>query len=276
MLLFAFWLVSVAAIADSPIAGPSAHCVPLSHQGAQLWIPDNYHWRTDRRVDLLVHFHGDPATVCDNARRAGLNVVILTVNYRGLSSAYVGPFRDPQTFAALLAEALASLHHHDSRFEQQQWDRIAVSSFSAGYGAIREILKSPDNRDRIAAVLLADSLYASTSGDADQPLDSQMVDFKRWATEAAAGHKTLVVTHSSVATPGYQSTRSTADALLRHLDLEATPATSPALGPLAFERTAQQGNFWLWGVAGDTGEAHMLHLRQLSTFMDPLPLARHR
>ena len=48
-----------------------------------------------------------------------------------------------------------------------------MSSFSAGYGAVREILKTGSYRDRVDGVLAADSLYASTAADGT-PLDAQM------------------------------------------------------------------------------------------------------
>jgi hypothetical protein len=129
-----------------------------------------------------VHIHGDPQTVWNNAKYANLNTIILTANYGGLSSAYQAPFSsNTSLFANILNEALTKVRAETDFPDTLAWDKVGVSSFSAGYAAVREILKQPTYYNEINTMLLADTVYASyTSGTDFTPLDSQMVDFRRF------------------------------------------------------------------------------------------------
>ncbi len=245
----------------------------LSQPQWKLFVPEGYEHRPDGAVDLLIHFHGDPQTVWNNAAHARLNAVIVTANYNGLSGVFSKPFSDPNLFQTLLDDALEKLRNQ-SDFNDAHWDRIAVTSFSAGYGAVREILKQPHYRDAIDAILAADSLYASTDDKDGTPVDEQMVDYKTYAHLAARGEKVFVFTHSDVVTPTYESTRETGDELLAHLELTPTEIDQPGLGTLRFIRKAKKGDFTLWGAAGDTGDDHMAHLRYMAEWLDDLPLAK--
>jgi hypothetical protein len=268
---------AAAASAQAPVRQlPAAdgEALAMSRPQWRLWIPADYQPRPGGAVDLLLHFHGDPQTVWNNAAAARLNAVVVTANYNGLSQAYATPFRDPALFQTLLDDALGRLKT-DPRFgDAAHWDHMAVASFSAGYGAVREILKQPHYRDAIAGLLAVDSLYASTAPDG-APEPAQMADYLTYAKQAAAGEKTFIYTHTEVRTPTYESTRDTGQALLQGLGLEAQAINQPGLGPLVFVRQAGQGGFAFWGSPGDTGEDHMNHLRYMAEWLDELPLARH-
>src|SRR5689334_12628470 len=67
--------------------------IAMSDSHWSLFIPDTYQ-HTGSAADILVHFHGDPATFRNNCKYANLNTIIVTVNYNGLSSAYETPFSD--------------------------------------------------------------------------------------------------------------------------------------------------------------------------------------
>jgi hypothetical protein len=45
------------------------------------------------------------------------------------------------------------------------------------------------------------------------------------------------------------------------------------LGTLNFYRTAQTGNFRLWGALGADGDSHLEHLRYIGEFLKQMPLA---
>jgi hypothetical protein len=224
-------------------------------------------------ADLLVHFHGDPQTVWNNSKYADLNAVIVTVNYSGLSSAYSTPFSNASLFQSLLDEALTKVRQQADIPATLQWDKLGVSSFSAGYGAVREILKSATYRNEIDALLAADSLYATTAGDGT-PLDSQMVDYKTFATLAKNGTKTFLFSHSQVLTFTYENTMETGDELMQHLGISANTINTNGLGTLNFYRHAKTGNFELWGATGADGDAHLEHLRYIGEFLEGLPLAK--
>ncbi|TWT43264.1 hypothetical protein [Botrimarina hoheduenensis] len=245
----------------------------MSRPEWRLYLPPGVGVNSAKQIDLLVHFHGDPATVRANVAAARLNAAVVTANYNGLSSAYRVPFEDPQRFQALLDDALNGLQDDAAPGQPVDWGTVCVSSFSAGYGAVRELLKVPAYIERIDGILAADSLYASTDSDGT-PVDEQMAGYLAYARRAVAGGKTFLLTHTEVPTPTYESTRDTADEILAALGLEARSADSAGLGPLTFTRIASAGNFKLWGSPGETGEAHMQHLRYMAEWLDDLPLAK--
>ena len=171
-------------------------------------------------ADVIVHFHGDPQTFWNNAKWANLNAIIVTVNYSGLSSAYTNAVLDnyrPVSNRSSTRRSPKSVPNPTSP-TIYQWDKIAVSSFSAGYGAVREILKSSTYRDKIDSLLAADSLYASTAGDGT-PLDSQMADYKTFATLRKERPKTFLFSHSQVLTFTYENTAETGDELMQYLGI---------------------------------------------------------
>lgn len=269
LLLIVMQSCGTLAFAQLPVA--RGRELALSRPQWKLFIPESYRARGDQ-VDLLVHFHGSPQTVWNNAAYAELNVVVVTVNYSGLSSAYSNPFSDTTLFQQLLDSTQTTLAAQPDFGPATSWDQLAVSSFSAGYGAVRNILKTPAYFDAIDSLLAADSLYASTASDGTA-VDSQMVDYKAFAQLAAAGEKRFVFTHSQVPTFTYESTEETGDELLRHIRTTTTPSQAEGLGTLQFYRTASRGEFQLWGATGQDGEAHLSHLRYLGEWLDDLGLS---
>lgn len=248
----------------------------LSNAAWKLFIPSTYQHRIGEATDLVVHFHGDPQTFRNNAAYAKLNAVVLTINYSGLSSAYSTPFSNatsPTLFQSVMDEALTKVRAEADFADSASWDHIAVSSFSAGYGAVREILKNATYRNAIDSLLAADSLYATTAGDLT-PLDSQMVDYKTFAAMAKNGQKTFLYSHSQVLTYTYENTGECGDELMQSLGITASAYNVNGLGDLDFYRHAKSGNFELWGALGADGDSHLEHLRYIGEFLEELPLAK--
>jgi hypothetical protein len=262
-------------------AGPVAAQLPtatgrqftLSNAAWKLFIPSTYQYRSGNVADVLVHFHGDPQTYWNNTQYAKLNAMIVTVNYSGLSSAYSTPFSNASLFQTVVNEALIKARAEADIPDSLQWDKLGVSSFSAGYGAVREILKSSTYRNDIDALRAADSLYASTAGDGT-PLDSQMVDYKTFAAAAKAGTKTFLFSHSQVPTYTYETTGECGDELMQSLGISASAYNVNGLGTLNFYRHAKSDNFELWGALGTNGDSHLEHLRYIGEFLKGLPLAK--
>ncbi|QEG33607.1 hypothetical protein Pr1d_08710 [Bythopirellula goksoeyrii] len=269
--LVAGQITSSQVLAQLPVA--TGRQFNLSNAAWKIFIPSSYQHRPGDVADLLVHFHGDPQTVWNNALYAKLNSIVLTVNYSGLSSAYSGPFANSNLFGSIVNEALSVVRSQQDFSNTLAWDELGVSSFSAGYGAVREILKSANYRNSIDALLAADSLYATTAGDGT-PLDSQMVDYKTFASLAQAGSKTFLFSHSQVLTYTYENTMETGNELLQHLGATATAVNESGLGTLDFYRTAESGNFRLWGALGADADSHLEHLRYIGEFFKELPLAK--
>jgi hypothetical protein len=274
-ILAVLFLAHLGATSDATAQIPTAagRSFTLSSTAWKVFIPSTYYQRPGNVADVLVHFHGDPQTYWNNAQYANLNAIIVTVNYNGLSSAYSTPFSNSALFQQVLDEALTKVRQQSDIPDNLQWDKLGVSSFSAGYGAVREILKSSTYRNDMDALLTADSLYATTAGDGT-PLDSNMVDYKTFAGLAKNGTKTFLFSHSQVPTYTYESTQECGDELMQYLGISASTYNVNGLGTLNFYRYAHTGNFRLWGALGTDGDSHLEHLRYIGEFLEELPLAK--
>jgi hypothetical protein len=235
------------------------------------------------RVRLIVHFHGAPWLVEHHVYRRRADVALVTIQIGSGSRAYAEAFADPSRFSQMLDEATARLSEIAGR--RVSLDRLTLSSFSAGYGAIRSILQQPQQYARVDEVVLADSLHASYAGEvtptraADLAVDETSLDpFIRFAAEAAAGRKTMRVMHSEVFPGTYASTTETADVLLRRLNLTRRRVLRD--GPLGMQQLseARAGNLYLAGFAGNSAPDHMDHLYVLDAWLfdGRRPRSRHR
>ena len=215
-------------------------------------------------TELLVHFHGATETAKAAFIKSDLNVVLVVVNFPGLSSAYSKPFAaEPDLFEQILKHA-STVAATSSDQSPVKWQRVSVSSFSAGFGAVREILKTPKNFDRIDAIVAADSIYAGLKQDTpDRQVDDQnMRDFQRFAALAADSKKAFVISHSAQPTT-YASTTETADYLLRSLSLTRDSNSSIKTDSMQQTSQASQGRFVVLGFSGESGKDHMQHLHNI-------------
>ncbi len=178
-----------------------------------LFVPDYLALRPGK-IPLFLHFQGDRRLAEANLYMARVRAALYTSNLKGLSGAFSRPFRDPAHLDRILAgaeKALSSLLPSG----KVSVGRIGITSFSAGFGAVREILKRKEYFDRIDFLLMADSIYASyLSPGIRVPPVEQMVDFMRFAQRAALGKKVMVVAHGRYLPSKYCGTWETADLLL--------------------------------------------------------------
>ena len=220
---------------------------------------------------LLVHFHGSPDVLKAAFEKSQLHAVLAIVNFPGLSSAYSQPFKDnPQLFQQIQSRAAHSISS-ESDPGVANWERITVSSFSAGYGSIRELLKTPSYFDQIDAMVTADSIYAGIRETAaERQVDpDHMRHFLQFAQEAVAGRKKFVISHSAQQTP-YASTTETADYLLRILTMPRKTHRVLLRPTMRQVSRSQRGKFLVLGFAGESGNDHLEHLRQIAVFWDLL------
>jgi len=236
-----------------------------------VWYPG----RPSRTLDLLIHFHGAVPVVTRNFEHARLDAVLVAVNFKGLSSAYAKPFRSSDLFRDLLDRTMSQLRESGRADEETKWGQICVSSFSAGYGAVREILKIPGHFDRIDGLLAADSIYAGLeAGDSVRRVNKhQMHDFLRFSRLASQDKKRFLLTHSYLQTP-YASTRETADFLLDAIPIQREEVRRQDADFQRLVSRASRGGFTVLGYEGTTGAAHLQHLHHISQYWRKLPL-RH-
>ena len=226
---------------------------------ATLFVPDGYQPR-DGVVDVVLHLHGAPRVIEAALVASKWPRVLIEFNRKGLSSVYSAPFSDPKLFPRLLEAASRAL-------EGAKVGKVAVSSFSAGFGGVRELLKVPEHLERIDCVVLADSLYCGYEGDARaKKVDPRlMAGFREFARKAASGSKTMVLTHSAQVPEGYASTTETADDLIRLVEGEPTFARVDRGDGWVQAREFRKGSLTVLGFDGVGPEDHMRHLRRIAT-----------
>jgi hypothetical protein len=148
---------------------------------------------------------------------AGFNAVHYNSELVGRSNQFRDPFlADSKLFDQILEDIEVTVRQEYKSPHLRVGD-VAISAFSAGYAAVREILKNPTHFMRIKTLIMADTIYADfVSNEVRVPVIEQMVDFMRFAQAAAQGEKTMIVTHIDYDCDhaGYCSTRRTADMLL--------------------------------------------------------------
>lgn len=239
---------------------------------AQLYIPHAATADDAGQIDVVVHFHGGLTYLARAIERYGFNTVLIYYSPGGLSSAYRVPFEDEQRFGRLLDEALAALRQQERWAADVAWGKLVVTSFSAGYGAVRELLKSPEYVQRIDGVLLSDSLYAGYVGDAAlrQVNPQQMRPFVDFAERAVDGEKAFTVTHSTIVPPGYAGTHETADYLVAAQGLAWRPVDLPGPGGMHRRREAGAGRLTLIGAEGEDAIAHVIHLHEAGYFLNEM------
>ncbi|QDV34867.1 hypothetical protein [Tautonia plasticadhaerens] len=225
-------------------------------------------------IDLVVHLHGAVPAVERALDASGWDAAAVVVNEPGLSSAYSRPFSAPSLFPTLLDQARSALAEALPGADPDA-GLLIVSSFSAGFGGVRELLKQGDALDRIDALVLADSLYCGYEGDpADRRLDpALMLGFRRFAAEAAAGRKAMLVSHCALVPDGYGSTAETADDLVRHVGGAFEPGREDWGGGWIRSREFRRGGLLMLGFEGEAGEDHLRHLRSLGALWRRLPEA---
>jgi hypothetical protein len=256
-------------VAESRVAGERA---TLSL--GELFVPAAAAARKPTTMPLVVHFHGAPWLIERHIARAAPHAALVTVNLGAGSGRYAAPFADVARFSRLIDEAADATAHITGR--RPTWSSTTLTSWSAGYGAVRAILSSPASAARVNAVILIDSLHASyvIDGDPSAPRSkdpavtvTDLDAFIRFAADAAAGRKRFWVTHSEVYPGSYASTTDTATALLASLDFRRQPVLEP--GPLGMQQLseARRGGFHLLGFAGNSAADHVDHLYALGDWL---------
>jgi hypothetical protein len=178
--------------------------VHVPTRGRTISIPSECQFEKGR-YDLVLHFHGANTTVEPIFERSQINAVFAVLNWGIGSGAYEDKFGDPGSFERMLNVVQSEVSKHCQT--DVAVGRIALSAWSAGYGAIGKILAREADARRIDAVLLADGLHVGYEPNARTELNSlQMEPFTLFSYEAAAGEKLMAITHSAIIPPGYAST----------------------------------------------------------------------
>jgi hypothetical protein len=141
-----------------------------------------------------------------------------------------------------------------------------LTAFSAGYGAVRAILRN--HPGTIDGVLLLDGLHTGYTASGDVEAD-KMEPFRAYARSAADGEKRFVITHSEIIPGYYASTSETADDILRAIGIPRKSRAPKRFGMLPTYE-ASCGNLMILGFRGDTAPDHLDHFHAMSEFLTVL------
>ncbi|MCJ7552319.1 MAG: hypothetical protein MUO34_00415 [Ignavibacteriaceae bacterium] len=262
--IFAFLIFVILAFCGSILSQNSTEGIRIDlskefaladKQFAQLFIPDFFIPDSQGKVTLVFHFHGSSWAIEDVVYKSGVNAVLFNIHLGALSSPYKNYFSDENKFRIILDTILTKINSHKI-LPNPQIDKLIITSFSAGYAGVREILKNPEYYKLTDALILMDGLHC----DSDSALMKlQMTDFVRFAEDARDKKKIMTITHSSISTEGYQSTTQTTDYILGKIG--ANRISSEVSDEIGTQYSkSETGFFSMKGYLGDSAPDHLKHL----------------
>ena len=257
-------------LADSEPPGEIIEIPDVLPKPVELYIPGEY--QPARDAILLVHFHGMGYIARQAAHEAGAQYLAVTVNLGAGSSTYARPFGDPDVFMSLVLAVSDAVEK--SGGTKPKISSIYLTSFSAGYGVVREILGK--RMDMIDGVVLLDSMHTGYIPSGVTLYDGGAVNgdgiriFVDYAKKAVEGDTRFIITHSEIFPGTYASTTETAEFIIGELGLERTPVLE--WGPLGMQLLGRtgKGNFRVLAFAGNTAPDHVDHLNGLPYFLNML------
>jgi hypothetical protein len=219
---------------------------------------------------LLLHFHGARHVAEHAVAEAADDLVLALVHLGAGSGVYERAFSDPAAFGRLLEAIRQRL---EGELGLGGVASVRLSAFSAGYGAIRAILRHPPHFASIDAVLLLDGLHTAydpprTVVAEGGSLDTEALGpFVRFAEAAARGEKRFLITHSEIFPGTFASTTEATDHLIHALGLKRTAVLE--WGPVGMQQlsTVERGGLRILGFAGNSAPDHVDHLHGMSHFL---------
>ncbi len=207
----------------------------------------------DGGVDIIVQFHGTSLAEAEWRSPRRLPVAIVSMSLPGYGVApYREAFARPDRFTELLDEVVTRAGGTHVR-------RVGLVSWSAGYGAVQRILADEAHYAAVDTVVLLDGLHADYV--AGSPDERALAPFTRFARDAAAGKKQMVVTHSSVVPASYASSAETASRLLDVAAVERIEEQrTNTLGMVEWYH-ADRGGLHVRGYRGDGARDHQQQAR---------------
>jgi hypothetical protein len=226
-----------------------------------LFIPAKLQGR--KQLPLFIHFHGGDWLPQVAAAREGHFAVISVQGGTG-STAYAKVFAGGAPFGQMLREA--------SEKTGVRFEPVFLTAWSAGHGAIREILQVPEYYSRVQAVLLIDGFHTGYVDGKPGPVESSLEPdhleiFLKFARDAVEGRKKMIVTHSEIFPGTFASTTETADWLVSQLGLKRRAVLR--WGPMKTQQLSEvrSGKFRLLGFAGNSAPDHVDEFHGLPEYL---------
>lgn len=237
----------------------SSHSVIVAHFHTAPWFAIQEHLRREAREPLLVFALGEGSTT------------------------YRVPFEDTNRFPRIIAQVQNELRQRSGN-TAASIAAVDVSSFSAGYGAVRELVRAPATFQLLRRIILLDSLYGGLEPVREGltnrvPLAEHIDVWVPFAQAAMRGEKAFVLTHTQIVTHSYASTFECAAALLKRVGVRPAEVARGSMSAADEPRyplltRADRGRFHIWSYAGEDAQSHMTHPRHLADVWRALDLAR--
>lgn len=228
----------------------------------QLLAPQTGGLTRSGSFDLIVHFHGHYPIRKEFVKTAK-GIVLVAIDLGVSSGPYANAFSSPAVFTKLLDSVEKEMARRSGR-KKTRIRKLALSSWSAGYGAVGQILKQKAGK-KVDALILLDSVHAGYASASAKKLSArlktaQLDPFIRFARRATRGHKLMFQSHSSIIPPGYASTREVSTYMVQRLGGKLRKSRrSDVLGLKLFERY-DRGGYHVRGYRGDDKPDHCAHL----------------
>jgi enamine deaminase RidA (YjgF/YER057c/UK114 family) len=253
--LIAFLLVSCSVPAGTENARPRLKEEKPAGQRVKLslgtiFVPDDL--PAKGKIPLFLHFHG-PGWIAEVAATRSGKCAVLHAHLGSGSSVYGKPFADPKRLRELLVEA--------TRKSGREFELVGLSGWSAGYGAVRAILRVEEYYRQVQWVILMDGLHAGYTADR-KPIEVDLDCYLRLARDAVAGRRRFLVTHTRIVPERYASTTETADYLIRRTNGRRSPVLTRKC-ELPVESEVEEGGLHILGCAGQSAPDHVDHLHVL-------------
>jgi hypothetical protein len=225
-----------------------------------LFLPEG--WKAGPSATVLFFFHG--GTWLPEVAAAQNKVAAIAIQGGSGSGSYARLFEDAKRFPHLLEEAEGKAGVH--------FAHVWLGGWSAGCGAIHQILLTPESYARTDAALMIDGIHTGYTEGKPGPLESKIdaANLQIWlqlARDAMAGRKRMIVTHSEIFPGTFASTTETADYLLSQLEVKRRPVLR--WGPMGLQQLSESasGKFLLIGYAGNSAPDHVDQLHSLPVLL---------
>jgi hypothetical protein len=223
----------------------------------------------DGGVDVVFHFHAGQMAE-RQMRESGMNAVFVSCGYGIGSGAYANAFASPERFGRMLDELVKNVETSTGRHGLHV-RHIALTSWSAGFAAVGKILGVERYYAMVDSVVLNDSLHSQYLDPIPKPVahgppptravDLKMIrSFIRFAKDAAAGNKAMVITHSAIVPPDYASSTEATQALLTAIEVPTTIVDETSSRGMNLTKRADAGNLHVRGFRGAGPRDHFNHL----------------
>jgi len=231
-------------------------------QFAQLFVPDNFQ-SNNNKFTLVFHLHSANWTAEDEVINSHINAILFNIHLGGFSSAYGSEYFVDQDKFQMILDTILSVIDSKGIINDPEIEYLIMTSFSAGYGGVREILKSENYYNKIDALTLADGLHCSSY---QSTADYQMKDFVHFAKDGRDKKKIFTLTHSSIQTYDYQNTTQTSDYLVQKIGAKKRSFSANDEIGEQYAR-CDTGYFHIKSYYGTTAEDHLKHLYNMDKML---------